>query len=96
VPYPADLPEAERKTWLAQWRLTPAGETYRRRSRGFSHRIALQPDGSFRVDEVQPGSYVLHVRGPFFAKFSREISIPEPAAGQRTTPVDLGSLALKP
>ncbi len=73
-----------------------AGETFRRRSRGFSHSITLQLDGSFRVDEVQPGTYVLHVRVPFFAKLSREMSIPELMAGQAGTPVNLDNVVPRP
>ncbi len=95
IPYPADLTDQERQEWLHGWRLTEAGKTYRHRRRGFGHVLDLQPDGSFRVDEVQPGDYVLHVRVEGFAELVHTFSIPEPAAGQAGRAVDLGALSPK-
>ena len=95
VPYPAGLGEGERRQWLHRWRLTEAAKDYRQRQRGFAHSLKLQPAGSFRVDEIQPGSYELHVRVKGFAELIRDVTVPEPAAGQAGAPVDLGTLALK-
>ena len=79
VPYPPDLADGERREWLAQWRFTEAGRTYRHRRRGFVHSLRIQPDGSFRMNEVQPGEYELQVSVAGYAELIREIVVPEPA-----------------
>jgi len=95
VPYPAGLAGRDRREWLHRWRFTDAARTFRHRERGFSHNLELRPDGSFRIDEVQPGAYELHVGITGYSKFTQDVTVPEPAAGQGGTPVDLGTLALK-
>jgi len=95
VPYPAGLAEGERREWLHHWRFTDAGRTFRHWRRGIGHKVDLQPDGSFRIDEVQPGTYELDVRITGYPKFTKDVTVPEPAADQRDTPVDLGVLSLK-
>jgi RNA polymerase sigma factor (sigma-70 family) len=95
VPYPPELAAGERREWLQHWRFTDAARTYRQRRRGVGHPLKLQPDGSFRIDEVQPGAYELHVQVKGFAKLECNFSIPEPAAGQGDGVVDLGVLSLK-
>ena len=95
VPYPTDLPEGERKEWLHRWRFTEAARDYRQKRRGFGHTLKLQPDGSFRLDEVQPGAYELHVQVKGFAKLVYSFSIPEPTAGQDGGAVELGVHPLK-
>ncbi len=93
VPYPPDL--TERREWLARWRLTEAGRTYSHRRRGFGRSLRIQPDGSFRMNEVQPGEYELHVSVAGYAELVREVVVPKPAPGQDAGPVDLGALNLK-
>jgi hypothetical protein len=95
VPYPPDLAKGELREWLARWRLTEAARTYRHRRRGFGHSLRIRPDGSFRMDEVQPGEYELHVRVSGHAELVREVVVPEPAPGQDAGPVDLGTLKLE-
>jgi RNA polymerase sigma factor (sigma-70 family) len=95
VPYPPGLAEQDRREWLRHWRLTPDADEYRRRKRGFAHSLKLQPDGSFRIDEIQPGDYVLHVRVKGFAELILDVKVPEPSAGQAKAPIDLGIVALK-
>jgi hypothetical protein len=92
VPYPDGLAEASRAEWLSQWRLTKAATAYRHGRRGFAHSLKLEPDGSFRIDEVQPGAYVLHVRVKGFDELTRDLAITERAAGQGGEPIDLGTL----
>ena len=98
-PYPPELSKANRDSWLARWRLTEAGARYRRARRNFGHTLKLSADHSFRVDEVQPGKYVLEVRvsgivqGRYteLATLTHEFGvapIPDPAS----RPVDLGEL----
>ena len=72
-------------------RLTPEATVYRRRRRGFAHSLKLLPDGSFRIDEIESGAYVLHVRVKRFAELVRDVIVPEPGGAR----VDLGVLTLK-
>jgi hypothetical protein len=85
----------ERREWLSQWRATAAGETYRRRERGFGHWLKIQPHGSFRMAEVEPGEYRLTVRVPGFARLTLGVQVPGAATGQNSAAVDLGTLILK-
>ncbi len=95
VPYPPGLAEQDRRAWLRQWRFTEEARPYRQVRRGFSHTLELKPDGSFRVDEIQPGAYQLHVRVKGLEELVRDFDVPERGADQGDTPVDLGTLALK-
>jgi RNA polymerase sigma factor (sigma-70 family) len=95
VPYPPGLSEPDRREWLRQWRFTEEARAYRQVRRGFAHTLELKPDGSFRVDEVQPGAYQLHVRVKGFDDLIRDFEVPEAADGQNGAPVDLGPLVLK-
>jgi hypothetical protein len=95
VPYPPGLAEPARREWLRLWRFTEEGSEYRRFRRGFAHPMELQPDGSFRIDEIQPGAYQMHVRAKGFEELVHDFEVPEPTAGQGGTPIDLGTLTLK-
>ncbi len=59
------------------------------------HSLKFEPDGAFRVDEVEPGSYVLHVRTRGFLELVRDVDVPKPLGGRQDEPVDLGDLSLK-
>ena len=82
-PYPAELPESGRAKWLRRWKQTAEGTRYRHAERDFGYTVVLQPDRSFRVDEIQPGRYVMEarVRGTSrknrgeLAKVTREFSV---------------------
>jgi hypothetical protein len=101
-PYPVDLPESERARWLRKWKLTAEGARYRHAERDFGHTVVLKPDHSFRVDEIQPGRYVLEARArgnsrgnrDEIAKMTREFAV-APAGQQASGPVDLGTLTLE-
>jgi RNA polymerase sigma factor (sigma-70 family) len=92
VPYPTELTDEERQEWLHLWWFTKGGSAYRRVKRGFGHRVDLQPDGSFRVDEIQPGAYELHVHIPGHAEVIRSVVIPEPTAKEAVGSVNIGTL----
>jgi RNA polymerase sigma factor (sigma-70 family) len=95
VPYPPNLAEGERREWLHRWRFTETARNYRQRWRGVGHPLKLQADGSFRVDEVQPGDYELNVTVKGFAKLTRPVTIPNQTSNQDVGPVDLGVIQLK-
>jgi RNA polymerase sigma factor (sigma-70 family) len=94
VPYPVGLDAGERRNWYDGWRLTEAGRTYRHGRRGFAHGLVVREDGSFRVDEVQPAPYELHVRAPGHAELIRPVIVPQPATNQEGA-IDVGTLTLK-
>jgi hypothetical protein len=101
-PYPAELPESGRVKWLRRWKQTAEGARYRHAERDFGYTVVLQPDRSFRVDEIQPGHYVMEarVRGTSrknrgeLAKVTREFSV-APSGPNTSGPVDLGILVLE-
>ncbi len=95
VPFPPGLSDEERREWLSRWRISEEGREYRHARRGFAHGLELKPDGTFRVDEVQPGAYQLHVRVKGFAELVRDFEVAEPPQARNGTSVDLGTLALK-
>jgi len=50
---------------------------------------AAKPDGVFEVNDVEPGTYDLYVRGPEFAEFSKSSIVVKPGV-----PTDVGTLTL--
>jgi hypothetical protein len=95
VPYPDGLAAVERREWLHHWRFTDDARTFRHWRRGIGHGVQVQPDGSFRIDEVQTGTYELNIRVKGFDPLTRDVTVPKPAPGQAGAPVDLGTVALK-
>jgi RNA polymerase sigma factor (sigma-70 family) len=101
-PYPAGLGELERAKWLRRWKQTEEGKRYRHAERDFGYTVVIQDDRSFRVDEIQPGRYVLEVRvrgssrenRGELARLTREFAV-APAGPQSSGPVDLGTLVLE-
>jgi peroxiredoxin len=100
----ADVPFTE---WEVDWMNTPEGRAYRR-SLYTLHSTRLRPDGSIRVNEVPPGSYVLRltfsadpVSGPnravdTVAHATSYFTIPDVPGGWTDTPFDLGELRPRP
>jgi hypothetical protein len=89
--------------WSRDWLATPEGRAYQDEARRIA--VALNPDGSFRVDDVPPGEYRLLVvvgeeefggrQGPF-APISRTFSVPEvPGGGYSPEPIDFETLRLR-
>jgi hypothetical protein len=95
APYPPGLTERDRRAWHDRWRLTKAALIDRHRRRGFSCGLDIREDGSFRVDEVQPGTYELHVRVPDHVELIREVVVPDLAENRDGRAVDLGVLTLE-
>lgn len=99
---------AAQKDWSAQERefwLSESGRELQRNSHQYVPRFAM--DGSFRIDDVLPGTYQLTIHisdpsvadAPFSGKFlgtlEQEITVPETGAGTEQSPLDLGKLELK-
>ena len=80
------------------WRRTPeAVDAYRDEYRC---NLDFQPDGSFRVDDVPPGTYTLSLSigqlgsatGDPVAKLETDVVVAEPPALPTDEPLDLGAL----
>jgi len=50
----------EKRVYERIWRNSPEGEQFKKEVRNYEFRV--QPDGSFRVEDVLPGSYQMQVR----------------------------------
>ena len=94
VPYHPGIAHEERQEWLRRWWFTEDGKAYRHVKRGFGYGVELQDDGAFHVDEIQPGTYELHIIQQAQAKVVREVVIPEPVSKSARGSVDLGTLDL--
>jgi Carboxypeptidase regulatory-like domain len=95
VPYPPGVAPGDRPKWLSEWSRTPAAAEYRHYRRRFSHSLRLQSDGSFRIDEVQPGAYTLQVHAKGFTDLTCDVTVDAAAAGERREAIDVGTLTLK-
>ncbi len=108
-PYPLELIRGKTSLeapgwgeWLTAWHQTPESQTDT--DGRVLIRLALDPDGSFRIDDVPPGEYRVSIRvnerdaggdrGPF-GSLVRTITIPPIPGGRTDEPFDLGSLRLR-
>jgi RNA polymerase sigma factor (sigma-70 family) len=94
----------ERRIFREKWARTPAGKMYRENGYGVS--AWVEPDGSFRFDDVAPGTHSLGVQvwrndtadfGETVAGFRMPVTVGDLAAegGQSDKPLDLGTLTLE-
>jgi hypothetical protein len=114
VPPAAQPPAAARQDpnalakWRQQWLQTPEGQTWkglndanqRLRDSSSYFNASLNRDGTFRIDDMEPGSYVLNIT------FSSEnvpgklrnfkFTVPSGGDGQPDPLVDLGPIKLDP
>ncbi len=99
--------QAARKAWLdakmAFWQSEAGREAQRNRR---SYVLVFDKDGSFKIDDVEPGTYELKIRlsdpgkpamgfgGSYEAlgTLTKAITIPEPVSGQEAGTFDLGLL----
>jgi hypothetical protein len=72
--------------------------------------MKLEPDGSFRIDDVEPGIYTLlivvrerptdqshpAIGGDELGRVQREVTVPPIPGGRSDEPLDLGSTTLEP
>jgi RNA polymerase sigma factor (sigma-70 family) len=105
-PYPAIVSGKDRQAWLREWLATDAGEAYSSLERTFDTNV--RPYGGFRIDDVPAGKYRLraHVNapgdgipgtyGPEVATIDTEIIVPEISGDRSDTPLDVGTIDLKP
>lgn len=102
--------EAKRK-WYADWAKTPEGKAFlsERRKRGgvmTSYALSVQPDGSFRVDDVPAGTYQLSAQfyppgvmrsgmwGHPIGTASQKVTVPPMPGGRSDEVLDVGTVAV--
>lgn len=105
------MTEEHKQAWYVQWKnawnTSDEGRAYWKTFRAYP--FAVRPDGSFRVEDVEPGIYQFDVtlggephtngaaivRQPI-ARLKHEFTVPEMPEGRSDEPLDLGELELKP
>jgi hypothetical protein len=95
IPFPPDMASRDRPKWLSEWSRTPAAAEYRHYRRTFAHSLNLQSNGSFRIDEVQPGAYTLHVYARGSTLLACDVTVGAAAAGEHRQAIDVGTLTMK-
>lgn len=103
---PEGLSAPEKFKWYQEWSQSEAGKAYLRGWRTYA--VKIGPDGSFRVDDVPAGSYLLSIRvteppdptqsslaGELLGSVTHTFIVPERPAGRGAEPLDLGKLELK-
>ena len=99
------LPAEERRRTVREWRDSPESEPFKKSVRNYE--FPVRSDGSFRVEDVRPGSYRLQIRadrpvvrgeGPrpagLAAKVEMQIEVAESLEADET--LDLGVLVPTP
>lgn len=110
-PPPPDIPEGIRnvpekaRKWFTEWKKTPAGKKWtaiqteyeRQRKQKPYYNASVARDGSFRIDNVTAGDYLLNVR---FQKdtnlhLRQSVTVPPITDKTRGKPIELGALTLE-
>lgn len=101
VPEEIEDDPAQRAVWWAtigqSWKTAQAADQ-KLRSKSPSFTATVDRDGSFRIDDMPPGTYILGVRFNDHAAGvlnSHRFSVPPVEEGQPADPVDLGLLRLQ-
>jgi thiol-disulfide isomerase/thioredoxin len=102
---PEGLDEAQTNQWYRAWNDSEEGRAYRRSRRDYA--VKVEPDGSFRVDDMPAGTYQLTIsvhEPPIgtqcglgtnrLGSTRREFTVPEMAGGRGDEPLDLGTIEL--
>jgi peroxiredoxin len=94
------MTEEQRKAWQKEWEKTPAAKARRRHMWAEDFDWNVKPDGTFRIDDLEPGDYSAHFRilrtengfGEDLVDCSTEFTVPPLPAGVNRSdePLDLG------
>jgi thiol-disulfide isomerase/thioredoxin/protocatechuate 3,4-dioxygenase beta subunit len=104
---------AERTTWSEKWKNSPEGKAFWEQQQKAldqvrNYAVHVEPDGTFRVDDVAPGDYTFAITfaempkggmlrsGDAVAELTREFTIPPLATAVTNQPLDLATLSLTP
>ena len=89
--------------WWAAFSRTPEGRAYVE-DRDRSYAVALRPDGTFRVEDVPAGRYILKLPFEGLSRGTREgrqafarseVIVPEMPGGRSDEPLDIGAIPLE-
>jgi hypothetical protein len=94
------------QAWHREWSSSDAGKAWQRDNRNYM--FQPEQDGSFRVDDMPAGKYMLSVQlfrpaedgprrgfGQPLANLNYAVSVPEISGGRSDEPLDLGAVALQ-
>jgi hypothetical protein len=99
-------PKAAAK-WWQEWQLTPGGQAWkgiqdaneRLRDASAHYSASVDRDGTFRIDDIPPGNYVMNIyfdRQNGLGKLRNyKFAVPADSANQPAQPVDLGAIKLE-
>jgi RNA polymerase sigma factor (sigma-70 family) len=97
------MTKQQRDDWQKAWNQTPAGREYRRLR--WSESFTINPDGTFRIEDLAPGTYNVSFRifrnengfGEDLVQCGKEFTVPPlPAGVERSDePLDLGTIDVK-
>ena len=98
---PENMTQEQRTAWYNKWITTAEGKAYLAYQNGDRfYAFKIERDGSFRIDDVRPGTYSLKIeptdnkRNPI-ATAERTVVVPEMSGGRSDEPLDLGAIELK-
>lgn len=97
----------EQEAWWNGWKQTPEGQAWsaaykiyqRERSMAPYLDATVAPDGSFRIDDVPPGNYLMRVyfvENPVGSVRGHSFKVPPVEGGWSGEAIDLGSIVLEP
>ena len=99
-----NMSAGEKRKYVREWRESTEGELFKQEVRNYE--FPVQPDGTFRVDDVLPGRYRMQVRADanmprgqsprLAASTEIQVNVPEIFPGESDEPIDLGTLYPKP
>jgi peroxiredoxin/uncharacterized GH25 family protein len=103
---PRDATPQQRAERVKAWEASPEGKAYAERSRT-NYTVKVEPDGSFRVDDVPAGTYDLSITvneppvgnqcgigGDQLGSVRHTFTVPEMPGGRGDDPLDVGTLEL--
>ncbi len=104
-PPPEGLSREKRAEWFKKWMETEDGQAFQR-SQHLSYTVKVEPNGSFRADDVPAGTYQLSIQvhesggekrgvGELLGSASHDFTVPEMPGGRSDELLDIGSLELK-
>lgn len=103
------MTEQQKSAWNDQWRKNPDVVAYEKELANRKYYpVVVRPDGTFRVDDVVAGQYILYIE-PYMppgingrvithgiASASLEFTVPKMSTGRSDEPLDIGAVLLKP
>jgi thiol-disulfide isomerase/thioredoxin len=102
---PEGLSQDQKAQWFRQWLTTEEGREFQQAQRR-SYAVKVESDGSFRVEDVPAGTYLLSIQvnapvpgdrggfGELLGSAAKEFTVPEMPGGRSDDPLDIGSLEL--